>query len=93
MSLDDTKSQITTAQFAEQAKSQLSGADFKLLRLLCLPDDADDLSRVIFGKENEGRPLPEETQAFWKHYITLMRARAADTGELLEKEYKAWPDF
>lgn len=93
LSLDDTKSQITSAQFAEQAKSQLNRSDFKLLRLLCLPDDADDLARIIFGKENEGRPIPEETLAFWKHYITLMRAQAADTGDPLEKEYKAWPDF
>ncbi len=93
LSLDDTKSQITTEQFAEQAENQLNAVDFKLLRLLCLPDDADDLARVIYGKENDGRPLPEETQTFWKNYVALMKARAAGTGEPLEKEYKAWPDF
>ncbi|MDD4224204.1 MAG: DUF2764 family protein [Candidatus Cloacimonetes bacterium] len=93
LSIDDSKSQISCARFLTDAENQLTAADFKLLLLLRLPEDADDLARIIHGKEEEGRPVEEQAKAFWKSYIGRMKARAAGSTEPLTKDYKVYPEF
>ncbi|HPX67329.1 MAG TPA: DUF2764 family protein [Candidatus Syntrophosphaera sp.] len=93
LSIDDSKCQMSTEQFLAEAKNHLTAGDFRLLLLLRLPEDADDLSRLMYGKEDEGRPVEECSRIFWKGYLKLMKARAAGSSEPLTKDYKAYPDF
>ncbi|MBP7205018.1 MAG: DUF2764 family protein [Candidatus Cloacimonetes bacterium] len=93
LSIDDTKSQISTAQFLKEAKNHLTAGDFRLLLLLCLPEDADDLARIMYGKEDEGRPVGDCSKFFWKSYAEQAKARAAGSSEPLGKDYRPYPEF
>ncbi len=93
LSIDDSKSQLSTAQFLAEAKNHLTAKDFRLLLLLCLPEDADDLARIMHGSENEGRPVGEGPRDFWKGYLERMKARAAGSSEALPKDYRVYPEF
>lgn len=93
LSLDDTKSQLSTAEFLTEAKNHLTAGDFRLIQLLGLPEDADELTRIIHEKTEEGRPVSESAKLFWKGYLEQMKAKAAGSGEALDKAYKAYPEF
>ena len=93
LSIDDSKSQISLEKFLAEAQSQLTAGDLGLLTLLCLPEDADDLARILYGKEEEGRPVGDCSRTFWKRYLERMKARAAGSSEALDKDHKAFPEF
>ncbi len=93
LSIDDSKSQISTARFLTEAQNHLTAGDFRLLLLMCLPEDAEALARLIHNKEEEGRPLEEGSKLFWKGYLERMKARAAGSSEPFTKDYKAYPEF
>ncbi len=93
LSIDDTKSQISIAEFLIEAKNQLTAGDFRLIQLLGLPEDADDLARIIYAKDEEGRPVEEGAKVFWKGYLEQMKAKAAGSSEPLGKAYKVYPEF
>ncbi|MBW6513337.1 MAG: DUF2764 domain-containing protein [Candidatus Syntrophosphaera sp.] len=93
LSIDDSKSSITLQNFMEEAKTHLTAGDFKLLLLLCLPEDVGDLLRLIYQNESESRPIGECSRAFWQAYIELMKQKAADPSIRLSKDYQAYPDY
>lgn len=93
LSVDDTKRSITLQQFMNEAKSQLSAGDFRLLLLLCLPDDISDLLSLIYKTGSEGRPVQECSRVFWQGYIDAMKLKASDPGIPIPRDYKDYPDF
>lgn len=92
LSIDDAKLAITPQQFLTQAREQLSPGDFRLLLLLCLPSDVDDLLRVIYKNESANRPIDECSRWFWQTYADEAKARAGDPGIRVSKDYQAYPD-
>lgn len=93
LNIDDNKSVITPEHFLQEARLQLSKHDFNLLLLLCLPEDADDLLRIIYGYESESRPVQESSRSFWQTYADLMKHKASDPAIPIPKDYKVYPDF
>ncbi|HNT52875.1 MAG TPA: DUF2764 family protein [Candidatus Syntrophosphaera sp.] len=93
LSIDDSKSPLTPREFMEEAKKHLTAGDFRLLLRLCLPQDVDDLLRLIYKNENEGRPPDECSRAFWNAYLEVMKHKAADPGIPIPADYRGYPDW
>ena len=93
LNIDDNKVQINTSDFLMQAHQHLSAGDFRLLTLLCLPEDSELLLRIIYGSVNENVTPDECSLTFWQNYVELMKKKAADPGVALPKEYRAYPDI
>lgn len=93
LSIDDSKLGISVADFMTEAKNQLTARDFQLLLLLGLPQDADDLLRLIYKNENERRPIGECSRVFWQRYANEAKARAADPASPMSKDFGAYPEF
>ena len=93
LSIDDSKSSITPEQFLSDAKTHLSTKDYSLLLLLCLPDDIDDLLRIIYKKTDEGKPINECSLFFWQTYVEQIKLKAADSANHIGKDYQVYPDY
>lgn len=93
LSIDDSKSAISLQQFQTDAKQHLTARDFSLLQVLCLPEDINDLLRIIYKNESEARPIQESSRSFWQTYTELMKQKASDPAIPISKDYRAYPDF
>ncbi len=93
LGIDDTKSSITVEMFLQDASKQLSGADYRLLKLLRLPDDLDNLLRSMYNREDEFKTDSEYPKEFWQEYLAFVRQKAQDTNMALPAKFKALPGF
>jgi hypothetical protein len=93
LGIDDSKSQITLAGFMDQAKTQLTAHDFRLLLMLTLPEDVSDLLRIIYKQEGEGRPIDECSRMFWSVYAGQMKQKAVDSSISIGADYRIYPEF
>jgi hypothetical protein len=93
LSIDDTKSKISLEEFEADAKKHLTARDHRLLQTMTLPEDADELLRIIYEKESDTRSIRVSSKEFWQSYAEVMKQKAADPSAPIPKEYRIYPDF
>ena len=92
ISMEDTKLQLDPVSFSQQASTQLSKADRKLLDLLDLEASIPLLTSLLYKEEMQDLPLPFDKnywEAFWEYARHKSENKAAPTPE----RFKDLPDF
>lgn len=93
ISLDDTKLGYSPEQFREDAKAQLSDADWELLLLLHLMDEFPNLLAALY-KQN--REFPNESlfpETYWQDFLGYQRQKLDNNALPCPDEYRWLPDF
>ncbi|MDD2249848.1 MAG: DUF2764 family protein [Candidatus Cloacimonetes bacterium] len=91
--IDDTKLPWTPEEFLAEAKNQVSESDYRLLEILHLPMDMDNLLRVLYksNKEHNNEGLYEDT--FWEEYLVFLRAVVENPELKTPVEFATLPSF
>ena len=93
ISIDDAKLQIEPESFLEQAATQLTADDLKLLKLFTLEDGIKTLSALLFKQEAPpDRPGYYET-AFWSEFLVYARLRVENREAPVPRQFKDLPPF
>lgn len=93
LNFEDSKLGMTAEQFREDAARQLSEADFHLLNILHLPQDLDNLLKVLYKTGSEQNPEGLFTEAFWEGYLSFLRTSLENPNSSAVSEYSQVPDF
>ncbi|MCB5262785.1 MAG: DUF2764 domain-containing protein [Candidatus Cloacimonetes bacterium] len=94
ISMDDSKLAITPETFRQDALGQLSEEDYKLLKLLHLPDEISNLLLRLY-KNSDKQPNPEglNSPEYWEEYLDFLRHKADNHSLDTPQEYAYLPTF
>ena len=93
LTLEDNKLALTPEQFREEARMQLSAADFRLLELLHLPVELEHLLHLLY-KDN--KPAPAEVlypAEYWEGFIAYQRQVVDSPDTPCPKDYHNLPSW
>lgn len=91
--IDDAKLQIEPEAFLEQAATQLTDDDLKLLKLLTLEDGIKTLSALLFKQEAPADRPGFYEAAFWSEFGEFARLRVENREAPVPKQFKDLPPF
>ena len=93
ITIEDTKLPWTPEEFLAEAKTQVSKKDYRLLQILHLPMDLDNLLRVLYNSNKERNKEGLFEDSFWEEYLTFLRG-VLDNPELATKaDFAELPGF
>jgi len=93
ISFEDNKLSVDTATFREEAQTQLSDADLNLLHLLHLPQDLDNLLKVIYKTGKDFDPEGLHDAEYWESYLTWLKQALENPRLDKPARFGMLPDF
>lgn len=92
ISMEDNKLQLEPASFVEQASTQLTKADLKLLRLLDLEASIPILVSLLYREEPRDLPIAYN-QIFWEEYLEFARYKDEKKDAAMPAKFKELPEI
>jgi hypothetical protein len=93
ITIEDTKLPWTPEEFLAEAKNQVSNTDYRLLEILHLPMDMDNLLRILYKSNKDPNKEGLYEDSFWEEYLAFLR-NMIDNPELkTPAEFEVLPDF
>ena len=93
ITIEDTKLPWTPEEFLAEAKNQVSNTDYRLLEILHLPMDMDNLLRILYKSNKDPNKEGLYEDSFWEEYLVFLR-NVIDNPEIkTPAEFEVLPDF
>ncbi len=90
---DDTKQALSPQAFFEEAALKLNASDIKLLKLLYLPQDLDNLLRILFHKDQDQFTNSMISAEDWQALIDFIKPNPDNEMRIKPPIYKQIPAF
>jgi hypothetical protein len=91
ISMEDTKLQIEPASFVEQASTQLTKSDLKLLRLLDLEASIPILLSLLYKEEPQDLPIAYD-QSYWEAFVEYAHYKIENKDAAMPSKFKEIPE-
>ncbi|OQC07760.1 MAG: hypothetical protein BWX76_00045 [Candidatus Cloacimonetes bacterium ADurb.Bin089] len=93
ITIEDTKLPWTPEEFLAEAKNQVSNKDYRLLEILHLPMDLDNLLRILYKSNKDRNKEGLYEDSFWEEYLVFLR-NVIDNPEIkTPAEFEVLPEF
>lgn len=93
LNFEDSKLAYSPEQFRTEALAQLSEADFKLLEILHLPQDMDNLLRLVYKTGKDADPEGLHPDSYWEAYLEFLRRKLDKPDLACPAEFARLPEF
>lgn len=93
LNIEDTKLPWLPEEFLAEAHAQVSEKDYRLLEILHLPMDLDNLLRMVYKTNKEPNKEGLYSDDFWEEYLVFLRGAIENPELKTPPEFKILPDF
>lgn len=93
LNFEDSKLAYSPEQFRTEAAAQLSESDFRFLEILHLPQDLENLLRLVYKSEKDFNPEGLYPDSHWEAYLEFLRRKLDKPDLACPPEFSILPDF
>ena len=93
LNFEDSKLAYSPEQFRTEAAAQLSESDFRFLEILHLPQDLENLLRLVYKSEKDFNPEGLYPDSHWEAYLEFLRRKLDKPDLACPPEFSILPEF